>query len=131
MKIERKALLLGLGIFLTGLIVGVIVGGTIIGRYQKSYPVVPATKKEFKSAVTNIISPTDKQMKLLLPCIDSTSEKIVETNVIYREKIISLIDTMYNCFKDDLTDDQKIKFRIEFNRLVEKHNKLKEEGGIE
>lgn len=128
MKIEKKVLLYGLGIFLVGIIVGAVAGGTLVGRYQRKVPLVPATKSEFMETVYNIIKPTDLQKPKLESCIENTADKIVTINITYREHVISVIDSMYNCFSHNLRSDQQNNFKVEFNNLIIKHNRLKNES---
>lgn len=125
MQIGKKTLLLGIGIFFVGFVIGGVSGGTIVGKYLQKDPVVPVTREGFKKAVYNIIEPDSSQKEKLENCVDNAAEKVSDININYREQVISVIDTMFNCSKKYLNNDQKKHFKKEYEKLVKKHNRLK------
>lgn len=127
MKLGRKAMFLGIGIFFTGFIIGGIGGGTLVGKYLQKNSVVPVTREGFKKAVYNIMKPNRSQKENLKSCIENAAEEVSDINIHYREQVISIIDTMFNCSKKYLDNDQKEHFKTEYENLIRKHNRLKTE----
>ena len=107
-------------ILLSTLIIGIVLGGSIVGIYShnkiKSILEKPTAEK-FKQKAIRMLNLEDEQLKQIEPQINKFSVNAYTYASDSREKIYLCYDSLYNAVKPYLNDKQSQKFEKRLNHL--------------
>jgi len=108
-KMNKKHIL----ILISTLVIGILIGGTIVGIYShnkiKMYREAP-TEERFRQRTMHMINPDSEQLKKIEPMINDFSGKAFDYSKEYRSKLYAEYDSLYTKLKPYLNEKQIQKF---------------------
>ncbi|HKJ34743.1 MAG TPA: hypothetical protein VKA34_23160 [Balneolales bacterium] len=110
MKTRTKSVLIIIGTFIIGIVLGGILTGAIV-RHRLNRIAESQTRPGFVKIMEHIIKPTDKQKKKIEPILKESAHKLSQIHSQCKQKMIAIGDSMRGELKPYLTDKQ-------FNRLT-------------
>ncbi len=135
---RTKAVLLGLGIFLLGIVVGATIERWVLLRHDKSYFMSPHADRSFsgrpvrdrlvRRLIQNLDLTDDQQLEIRRT-LDESRRAAHDIQRAVREKMNALSNDTKSKIREDLTPEQTEKFDNMTSRIEKMRSKMDRRGG--